>query len=421
MSSLLKEAIVDAEALRSAALKSAENIVIEKYSREVRNTLEQILEQEEMPPVPEMPALDLGMEAEAGAGPEEVVEHDNIPLAATDNLSDMEGKNLSQLPREGEEIEVTIDLGALQEALQELQDSEEVEIDLGEATDAGSFAGEEAEEDEDKDDSAAALAGSAAAEEADSDAMKNAGLEEVDRNKLPGQKTPDIEAEYEKGHQRAAQAKKDRAAYEKENEDPWRDHFKKTDGTNENLDSIVDAIAEKLTVDLSAEISGWAGRPTSQLKHEQERELAGMQSDDVKEELEDLNKAQEKLVAENNQLKEQNDQYKQAIQELREGLHDVNLSNARLLYTNRVLRNTSLNERQKDKIVEAISSAGSVAEARMIHETLQSTVEAAPKRGPQSLSEAINRNRTSVIRATRHESTASDPFQDRMKKLAGIK
>ena len=64
----------------------------------------------------------------------------------------MEGKNLSQLPREGEEIEVTIDLGALQEALQELQDGEEVEINLGEATDAGSFAGEEAEEDEDKDD-----------------------------------------------------------------------------------------------------------------------------------------------------------------------------------------------------------------------------------------------------------------------------
>ena len=98
---------------------------------------------------------------------------------------------------------------------------------------------------------------------------------------------------------------------------------------------------------MGAEISGWAGRPTSQLKHEQERELAGEQSDDVKEDLEDLDKAQKELAAENSQLKEQNNQYKQAIEELREGLHDVNLSNARLLYTNRVLRNTSLNERQK--------------------------------------------------------------------------
>ena len=106
---------------------------------------------------------------------------------------------------------------------------------------------------------------------------------------------------------------------------------------------------------------------------------------------------------------------------MKEGLQDTNLSNARLLYTNRVLRNTSLNERQKDKIAEAISNAGSVTEAKTIYDTLQSTVEAKPQRSPKSLSEAIGRRRTSVIRATRKESTASDPFQDRMKRLAGIK
>jgi hypothetical protein len=398
MSNLLKEAIVDAKALRESALKNAEDIVIEKYSDEVRKTLEHILEQDEMAPdmggdmapdemgaPPADPAMDpmaadvdMGdpMAAEEEGEAEEVAENEgDIPYAATNGLADFDGKNLSDMPVDGEQVDVSIDLGALREALQELQDGEEVEINLGEATDAGSFAGEEAEEDEDDD--ASALAGSAAAEEADSDAMKNAGLEEENNNDT---------------------------------------------GTQEkDLGSLVDAIAEKLTVDLGAELSGWAGRPTSQLKHEQELELAGTQSDDVKEDLKDLNKAQEELVAENNQLKEQNDQYKQAIDELREGLQDVNLSNARLLYTNRVLRNTSLNERQKTKIVEAISNAGSVTEARTMYETLQSTMETTPRRGPQSLSEAIGRNRTSVIRATRHESTASDPFQDRMKKLAGIK
>jgi len=416
MSHLLKEAIVDAAALRESALKNAEDIVIEKYSNEVRKTLEHILEQddmaldmggdmapEEMGPPAEDPAMDpmatdidMGdpMAAEEEGEAEEVAENEgDIPYAATNGLSDLNGKNLSSIPSEGEKVEVSIDLGALREALQELQDGEEVEINLGEATDAGSFAGEEAEEDEDKDDSAAALAGSAAAEEADSDAMKNAGLEEDKKPDGDGDGAP-----------------------------PWADKDDSDeDVQEENLDSLVDAIAEKLTVDLGAELSGWAGRPTSQLKHEQERELAGAQSDDVKEDLKDLNKAQEKLVAENNQLKEQNNQYKQAVEELREGLQDVNLSNARLLYTNRVLRNTSLNERQKTKIVEAISNAGSVTEAKMMYETLQSTMETAPKRGPQSLSEAINRNHASVIRATRHESTASDPFQDRMKKLAGIK
>jgi predicted nuclease with TOPRIM domain len=151
-----------------------------------------------------------------------------------------------------------------------------------------------------------------------------------------------------------------------------------------------------------------------------EMELAHRRSTDVEEDLKDLKKAQEELVFENNQLKEQNTQYKQAVNELKDNLQDVNLSNARLLYTNRILRNTSLNERQKNKIVEAISSSGSVMEAKTIFETLQSTVEAAPKKSPQSLSEAIGR-RSSVIHASRQEKQTTDLFSQRMKRLAGIK
>ena len=47
MSNLLNEAIVDAKALREAALKNAETIVIEKYSNDVKETLEKLLEQED--------------------------------------------------------------------------------------------------------------------------------------------------------------------------------------------------------------------------------------------------------------------------------------------------------------------------------------------------------------------------------------
>ena len=40
MSSLLEEAIVDAKALKDAALKNAEDIVLEKYSGEVKRALD---------------------------------------------------------------------------------------------------------------------------------------------------------------------------------------------------------------------------------------------------------------------------------------------------------------------------------------------------------------------------------------------
>jgi FtsZ-binding cell division protein ZapB len=184
-------------------------------------------------------------------------------------------------------------------------------------------------------------------------------------------------------------------------------------------DELIDAIMEKLTVDMGATLSGWAGRSEESVKHQMELEMAHRRSTEVAEELEALKKAQEELVFENKKLKQSLTDHQSVISSLKESVQDVNLSNARLLYTNRVLRNTSLNERQKDKIVEAISKAGSVEEAKTIHETLQSTVASAPKSRPQSLSEAITRP-TSIIRASRKEEPKADPFTTRMRKLAGI-
>jgi|7_EtaG_2_1085326.scaffolds.fasta_scaffold01570_7 hypothetical protein len=390
MSDMLSEAIVDAKALRATALKNAENIVIEKYSTEVKKTLETILEQEEGVLAPDLegaplddaplPEPDFDAPEDTFGEPEaeeEIVEGDDIPLAATIGLSDMTGTNLSDVPSESTETEVTIDLGALQEAVKALGDDLDEEIEITEEDIVDILSEDDEELEEAADGGPVADAAYTDAEDEDDTALKTSAATNQDATSGYG-------------------------------------------GTDESLDSLVDSILEKLTVDMGAELSGWAGRPTSQLKHEQERALAGAQTDDVKEDLEDLNKAQEELVAENNQLKEHNEQYKQAFNELRGNLQEVNLSNARLLYTNRVLRNTSLNERQKDKIAEAISSAGSVAEARTIYETLQSTVEAAPRKSPQSLSEAIGR-RSTVLRATRQEVPSNDPFQDRMKRLAGIK
>ena len=383
MSVLLEQAIVDAKALKEAALKNAETTIIEKYSDEVKNTLNRLLEQDELG----LGVLDAG--ASAMAGPVGDVAQD-VPLGAA------EGEELCPCPEEEETSEITVDFEELAEALrslkeevdgpkeleeteEELEETEEVELneedllsmlsdELSEqATDPGTFAGEEAEEDDDS--GGAALAGGAAAEEADADAMKKAGLEESD----------DISEE------------------------------------------LINAIVEKLTVDMGAELAGWAGRSSEDTKYQMEKELAHRRSTDIEEDLEALKKAQEELIFENKQLKGKLNNYKDVVRSLKENVQDVNLSNARLLYTNRVLRNTSLNERQKERIVEAISSAGSVEEAKMIFETLQSTVQSTPKRSPQSLSEAIT-HRSSVLRASRGDSQSkSDPFSERLKKLAGIK
>ena len=393
MSSLLGEAIVDAKALRESALKNAESTIIEKYSDEVKKTLEKLLEQDDEPAM----GLD-ALGAELGSldaeeditGPAEQVTEDDVPLAATDGLSHNDGENLSDLPDAGEDVEVTIDLGALQESIEELaktlEEDEEIDVDVALDEDAKpDFL--DLDKGGDKEEPMKKASADMKKEEVDVDVDPSAAEEEADNEAMKG--------------------------------------LDNLDETEMDTDALLDAVMEKLTVDMGFELSGWAGRPSSQLKLGQEREIAAEQSTDrVEEEAELDKKLEESLTAlesENSALKAQLDKYKNAIGEIKENLYEVNLSNARLLYTNRVLRNTSLNERQKEKIVEAISGAGSVAEAKTIFETLQSTVEAKPKRSPQSLGEAIS-SRSSVIRATRKESSQpKDVFSDRMRRLAGIK
>ena len=46
MSSMLEEAIVDAAALKEAAIKNAENVIVERYSDDIREAVETLLEGE---------------------------------------------------------------------------------------------------------------------------------------------------------------------------------------------------------------------------------------------------------------------------------------------------------------------------------------------------------------------------------------
>ena len=123
MSSLLEQAIVDAKALKEAAMKNAEATIIDKYSEEVKSTLNQLLEQDELE------ALLGGGEETPSAGAEaaidEEVEADEIaegvPDAFTEDVAELGGVN------EGDTSDVTIDFAELAEALKQLREGVEEE------------------------------------------------------------------------------------------------------------------------------------------------------------------------------------------------------------------------------------------------------------------------------------------------------
>ena len=94
-----------------------------------------------------------------------------------------------------------------------------------------------------------------------------------------------------------------------------------------------------------------------------------------------------------------------------------------MLYQNKALNSDSMNERQKHKLVEAVSNAETIEEAKVIFETLQNTVGSTSRKSqPKSLSEAVQRS-SSVILSARKENSSkqkTDPTLNRWKFLAGI-
>ena len=327
--SMLEQAIVDAETLKEAALKSAESTIIEKYSAEVEKAVNSLLEQEEVmaPPVP------MSIPGEEPLEEEVEEQYESIPNAHY------------QKEEIGEDQEVDIDLDKLAEELQK---------EIGEELQ------EEAEETEET-------------------------LEE------------------------------DEETLEEEEE---------IDLTEEQLASLI----EKLTGLPEPVPSGQAGGASNKALDRENADIAlAHETIEEDEDLEETKNENKKLKESVNKLKkdkktlfEQNKKYKNLLVQVREKLEEVNLSNAKLLYTNRVLGSTSLNERQKIKIVEALSKAGSVEESKVIYETLQSAVGSSRKKNPQSLSEAVRRNSSTTIPHKREEKK-SNPHSDRWKTLAGIK
>ena len=69
-------------------------------------------------------------------------------------------------------------------------------------------------------------------------------------------------------------------------------------------------------------------------------------------------------------LQSELNEYKEAVTFLRDKLHEVNILNAKLLYTNRLFREFALSNNQKLKIVETFDRAQTTREIKLVYSTL---------------------------------------------------
>ena len=386
MYNILEQAIVDAKVLREAALKNAETAVLEKYSDEVKG------------------AIDIMLESEVEKVEEAIITPEQE--AAEPALAAAEGENLCGCPDAEEETEWELSLDDLKAMSDAMPEGEPV----GQPALAGEFGVEEEEE--------LALQESETLDE-EIDLVFEEEEEEGEWTYPSPKEVDPLTPEEEAGERKEKPRLKTTRL-------PTKSHVTYSSGSIEEdieLDEdMVREIVEELVVDIAPTKSGWAGTPAAVMDDAEEMELARRSGTAAKEEVEALQDAGERLSCnESKKLEDENTKLKQLIYDLKGKLDESILSNAKLLYTNQTLTSASLNERQKNRIVESIQDADSVEEAKVIFETLQSAAGPSTRKNPKSLSEAISRPSLNVPRRRRENSRGESVVKNRFQKLAGIK
>ena len=106
------------------------------------------------------------------------------------------------------------------------------------------------------------------------------------------------------------------------------------------------------------------------------------------------------------------------IESLKSDLNEVNLLNAKLLYTNKIFKAKNLTESQKVKVLGAFDKAGTVKESKLVFETLNEGLKTKKSPITESLGAA---SRVSGNVNTKKPIIKTDPMVERFQKLAGLK
>lgn len=420
MSSLIEQAILDAKELKEAAIKNAEQLIIEKYANEIKSNLEQLLEQDlgAMPAMPAAPA----MPGTVAPSPPPVdpakakADKDKVPnqleYAAFDGMTIGKTK-YADLNEEVEidltsltEYELNPEKGPTKRNLQESFDiSEEALQEMLSDLDAGGadYTQEESMYDEELEE-------------------EMTGMEDTTMPIYEEESTDDD----------MDLVSLDTGEDEGESEDLLASVSAETPEGEEEISA---EIAEALKIDYNENyIAGrdyGLGANTAEDTHTlmlsnlyDEVQEMEKENKDLKQQNESLKKKLAeagKLIAE---AHKQHSSIKESFHSMKGKLAEVQLMNAKLLYSNKVLTDASLNERQKNKIVESLSTADSLDKVKIVYETLQSAVEDNTSWAPKSLSEAVSKRSSSLlIKANRKEDRDANPVSEtlsRMKVLAGI-
>jgi len=106
------------------------------------------------------------------------------------------------------------------------------------------------------------------------------------------------------------------------------------------------------------------------------------------------------------------------IKILRSELNEINLLNAKLLYTNKLFKAKNLTETQKLKVLSSFDKAVTINEVKLVYETLNEGIKETKKSSP--INESVGFASKSIAAPKKQPILESDQIKNRFQKLAGI-
>ena len=373
-SDLLKQAIADAKAVKETALANAKLALQEAFTPRIKemlaNKLTTEIEGEEEDQPMDAGASATGEDMEAGAMETETGDD----FSWTDNrLSASVG---------GNDYDFEIDMAGEEDSMEEPMEEptgEEMEAEYNEGMDHG--------DELNLDEILRELEG-------DIDDMEMAETYESDDDETV-MADEEIAESYKK--LKSSAIGKRRSLYEDEDIADEEMDMDSMSDEEQDLDEIIEAILRETEEETS---------PTAN--------PSTMQEDEKEEMIEEL---EDKVEEREEELKEA---YR-TVKRLQSVINEVNLLNAKLLYTNKLFRNFELSESQKMKVIENFDRAGNPREAKLVFATLAESFKRPTKKRVVKESYASKATSTTApyVNSTQ---VLSEGFEmaNRWKKLAGL-
>jgi len=128
-----------------------------------------------------------------------------------------------------------------------------------------------------------------------------------------------------------------------------------------------------------------------------------------------------KEARDNRALVTQLNEYRSAVETLREQMTDMNLFNAKLLYVNKMLQSKDLTPKQQKVVIEAIDGAKTLREVKMLYKSLTESLTGGNGATLNESASRFNAGGSSRATSSAAARTTETTEVDRWARLAGLK